>query len=158
MSSPVRRVGVISDTHGLLRPQALALLEGCELILHGGDVGKPEVLEKLADIAPVVAVRGNVDRDGATATLPATQAVEFAGHWFYLLHNLDELDLDLKTAGFSAVVCGHSHQPSMARRDGVLYFNPGSAGPRRFSLPICLGLVEIGGDGELAARIVDIRD
>jgi len=158
MSSPARRIGIIADTHGLLRPQALALLEGCGLILHGGDVGKPEVLEKLADIAPVVAVRGNVDRGGATASLPATEAVEFAGHWFYVLHNLAELDLDLKTAGFSAVVYGHSHQPSIAHRDGVLYFNPGSAGPRRFSLPICLGLVEVGGGGELAARIVDISD
>ena len=153
--SPARRVGVISDTHGLLRPQALALLEGCELILHGGDIGRPEVLEKLAEIAPVVAVRGNVDRDGGTEKLPATEAVAFAGHWFYLLHNLAELDFDLKTAGFSAVIYGHSHQPCISRREGVLYFNPGSAGPRRFSLPVGLGLLEIAGD-ELAARIVDI--
>jgi len=155
---PARRIGVISDTHGLLRPQALDLLQGCGLILHGGDVGKPEVLERLREIAPVVAVRGNVDRDGATAKLPVTEAVEFAGHWFYLLHNLAELDLDLKAAGFSAVVCGHSHQPNIAWRDGVLYFNPGSAGPRRFSLPVCLGLVEVDRGGNVAAWIVDIED
>jgi putative phosphoesterase len=153
----MKRIGVISDTHGLLRPQALALLHGCELILHGGDVGKPEVLERLREIAPVAAVRGNVDRGGGTETLPATAAVEFAGHWFYLLHNLAELDLDPQAAGFSAVVYGHSHQPAIARRGGVLYFNPGSAGPRRFSLPVCLGLVEIDG-GELVARVVDMKD
>ena len=149
------RIGVISDTHGLLRPQALALLDGCGLILHGGDVGKLEVLAQLQEIAPLVAVRGNVDQDGGTAKLPPTEAVEFAGRWFYLLHNLAELDLCPRAAGFSAVVHGHSHQPSIAWRDDVLYFNPGSAGPRRFSLPVCLGFVEIE-KGELAARIVAI--
>jgi hypothetical protein len=150
-----RRLGVIADTHGLARPEALAALRGCELILHGGDVGKLEVLEQLRGVAPVVAVRGNVDRGGGTEALPATEAVAFAGHWLYLLHNLDELDLDPQAAGFSAVVCGHSHRPSIAHRGGVLYFNPGSAGPRRFSLPVCLGLVEVDG-AELSARIVDL--
>ena len=150
------RIGVISDTHGLLRPEALALLEGVGLILHGGDVGKPEVLEGLRQIAPVVAVRGNVDRAGGTEKLRPWEAVEFAGHWFYLLHNLAELDLAPAAAGFSAVICGHSHQPSVSRRDGVLYFNPGSAGPRRFSLPVCLGFIEVGAEG-LEARVVEIK-
>jgi putative phosphoesterase len=153
-----RRIGVISDTHGLLRPEVLSLLAGVELILHGGDVGKPQVLEGLREIAPVVAVRGNVDRDGATAKLPATEAVEFAGHWFYLLHNLDELDIDPPAAGLGAVIYGHSHQPAIHRRDGVLYVNPGSAGPRRFSLPICLGLIDVCEDGSLAARIMDLAE
>lgn len=152
-----KRIGVISDTHGLLRPEAaLSLLEGVELILHGGDVGTPQVLERLRGIAPVAAVRGNVDRAGGTATLPATAAVEFAGHWFYLLHNLDELDLDPATAGFGAVVYGHSHQPAISRRDGVLYFNPGSAGPRRFSLPICLGFIDVAGK-DFEAHIVALE-
>ncbi len=149
------RLGVISDTHGLIRPQALNLLKGCELILHGGDIGTPQVLAALRGCAPVCAVRGNIDREGGTAAMPATEAVEFAGHWFYLLHNLDDLDLDPKSAGFSAVVYGHSHQPAISRRDGVLYFNPGSAGPKRFSLPVCLGVIEIG-QGGLDARIVPI--
>jgi putative phosphoesterase len=153
---PAGRIGVISDTHGLLRPQALELLQGCGLILHGGDVGKLEVLDALREIAPVVAVRGNVDREGGTEKFPATEAVEFGGHWFYLLHNLAELDMEPKTAGFSAVVYGHSHQPSVTWRDGMLYFNPGSAGPRRFSLPICLGIIEIAGDGHLTGRILEI--
>lgn len=138
---------MIADTHGLLRPEAVALLEGVELIVHAGDVGRPQVLERLAAIAPLAAVRGNVDRAGGTEALPATAAVEFAGHWLYLLHDLAELDLDPAAAGFGAVVYGHSHQPAISRRGGVLYFNPGSAGPRRFGLPVCLGFIEAGPDG-----------
>ena len=144
---PNRRVGVISDTHGLLRRQALNVLDGCELILHAGDIGEISVLDRLSEIAPVCAVRGNVDRDGATGSIPLTEVVAFAGHTFYMLHNLDDLDLDPAAAGFSAVVFGHSHQPTISRRDEVLYFNPGSAGPKRFSLPICVGIIEIGEDG-----------
>lgn len=151
------RLGVISDTHGLLRPEALKLLDGCDLILHAGDVGQGRMLANLQAIAPVVAVRGNVDREGEAARLPATEAVVWNGHWFYLLHNLDELDLIPEAAGFSAVVFGHSHQPSIARRNGVLYLNPGSIGPKRFALPVCLGVVEIL-DGELAARILPIEE
>ena len=142
-----RRVGVISDTHGLLRRQALNVFDGCELILHAGDIGEISVLDRLSEIAPVCAVRGNVDRGGATASIPLTEVIEFAGHAFYLLHNLDYLDLEPTAAGFSAVVFGHSHQPTISRRDGVLYFNPGSAGPKRFSLPICVGIIEIGKTG-----------
>jgi len=149
-------IGVISDTHGLLRPQVPALFEGVGLILHGGDIGKLEVLERLGEIAPMAAVRGNVDRSGGTERYPATEAVEFAGHWFYLLHNRDELDLDPAAAGFSAVVFGHSHRPCVEWRDGVLYFNPGSAGPSRFSLPISLGFIDLGADG-LEARIVELE-
>lgn len=156
MPNPTYRIGIISDTHGLLRPQVPDLLRGCGLILHGGDVGKLEVLEKLREIAPVVAVRGNVDRSGGTEKLSATEAVECAGHWFYLLHNLAELDIDPKAAGFSAVIYGHSHQPSIIWRGGVLYFNPGSAGPKRFSLPTGLGIITVN-DGRLEARFVDIR-
>ena len=146
---------MISDTHGLLRPEAVALLEGVDLILHGGDVGKIQVLDALRELAPVVAVRGNVDRGGGTEKLPPWETVESGGHWFYLLHNLAELDLDPAAAGFSAVIFGHSHQPSISRRDGVLYFNPGSAGPRRFSLPVCLGFIEVGAAG-LEARVVEL--
>ncbi len=153
----MRRIGVISDTHGLMRSEALALLSGCELILHGGDVGKPAVLEKLREIAPVVAVRGNVDKSGGTESLPPTEAVEFAGHWFYLLHDLNELDLEPAAAGFDAVIHGHSHLPGISRRNGVLYFNPGSTGPRRFKLPISLGIIEIDGE-DLQARHVEIQE
>jgi uncharacterized protein len=150
-----QRIGVISDTHGLLRPEAVSLLAGVDLILHAGDIGKLQVLDGLKKIAPVTAVRGNVDRDGGTQRLPANEAVEILGHWFYLLHNLDELDFDPATAGFSAVIFGHSHQPSISRRDGVLYFNPGSAGPRRFSLPIALGFIDVSAD-DLEARFVEL--
>ena len=129
-------VGLISDTHGLLRPEAVAALAGARLILHAGDVGSPDVLESLGRIAPVTAVRGNTDR-GATGALPPTELVTVApGVDVYLIHILDDLDLDPKAAGVAAVVYGHSHAPRAERRDGVWYLNPGSAGPRRFSLPI----------------------
>ena len=145
--TPNRRVGFISDTHGLLRQQVLTVFAGCELILHAGDIGEISVLDRLSEIAPVCAVRGNVDRDGATRSIPLTEVVAFAGHTFYMLHNLDDLDLDPAAAGFSAVVYGHSHQPTISKCDGVLYFNPGSAGPKRFSLPISVGIIEIGEAG-----------
>lgn len=150
------RVGVIADTHGLLRPQAVDALAGCGLILHAGDVGKTTVLDGLRRLAPVRAVRGNVDTDGDTDKLPANEAVEFAGHWFYVLHNLDDLDLDPATAGFSAVIYGHSHQPCIARKGDVLYFNPGSAGPRRFSLPVAVGVLQCSPQ-RLEAGIVELR-
>jgi putative phosphoesterase len=135
-------LGVISDTHGLLRPEAKAALAGCDAIVHAGDIGKPEVLDELATIAPVTAVRGNVDR-WAARRLPATAVLELAGRDFYVLHDVNELDLDPAAAGFAAVVAGHSHVPSVARKDGVLYLNPGSAGPRRFKLPIALARVRV---------------
>ncbi|HTQ52872.1 MAG TPA: metallophosphoesterase family protein [Bryobacteraceae bacterium] len=129
-------VGLISDTHGLLRPEALAALAGAELIVHAGDVGKPEILDALRAIAPVVAVRGNVDLGAWAKKLPKTAVAQAGDALVYVLHDLDELDLDPAAAGFAAVVSGHSHQPRSYRRAGVLYINPGSAGPRRFRLPV----------------------
>jgi hypothetical protein len=136
-------IGVISDTHGLLRPEALAALRGADHILHAGDVGDPAILDALRAIAPLTAIRGNIDVAGACARLPATQLVELGGHSIYMLHDLAQLDLDPKAAGISIVISGHSHQSRIDRHKGVLYFNPGSAGPRRFSLPVSLGLLEI---------------
>jgi uncharacterized protein len=137
------RIGIISDTHGLLRPEAVAALRGVEHILHAGDVGNPEILEQLLQIAPVTAIRGNIDRSGPCALLPEMELVEFGGASLYMLHDRNQLDLDPVAAGIAAVLSGHSHQPSIEHRKGVLYFNPGSAGPRRFSLPVSLGFLEI---------------
>lgn len=149
------RVGVISDTHGLLRAEALAGLAGADWILHAGDVGDAGILETLGRIAPVTAIRGNIDTGGACARLPATELVDVGGTAFYLLHDLQELDLDPGSAGIGVVVSGHSHRPRIERRKGVLYLNPGSAGPRRFSLPISFALVTLG-DGEPEAEIVEL--
>jgi putative phosphoesterase len=132
-------IGVISDTHGLLRPEAMAALRGAEHIIHAGDVGSPEILENLAAIAPVTAVRGNVDKSAWARKLPETAVLELGGISIYMLHDLAQLDLKPKAAGFAAVVSGHSHVPKQEMRDGVLYFNPGSAGPRRFKLPVSVG-------------------
>jgi hypothetical protein len=144
-------VGVISDTHGLLRPQALTAFNAparrVEHILHAGDVGDPAILDALRAIASITAIRGNIDRSGACALLPATELVELGGQSIYMLHDLGELDLDPLAAGISAIISGHSHQPRVERRKGVLYFNPGSAGPRRFSLPVSLGLLEVNSGG-----------
>jgi putative phosphoesterase len=136
-------IGVISDTHGLLRPEAVAALRGVNHILHAGDVGDAAILDELRALAPVTAIRGNIDRSGLCAKLPAIEIVELAGQSLYMLHDLSSLDLDPFAAGISAVVSGHSHQPKAEWRKSVLYFNPGSAGPRRFSLPISLGFLEI---------------
>jgi len=136
-------VGVISDTHGLLRPEAIDALRGSGLIVHAGDVGKPEVLDRLRSIAPTVAVRGNVDAGAWADALPATEVVEAESVHLYVLHDIAGLDLDPKAAGFAAVVYGHSHKPSAEIRDGVLYLNPGSAGPRRFSLPITVAKLRV---------------
>ena len=141
------RVGVISDTHGLLRPEALDALRGTHHILHAGDVGKPEVLDQLRDLAPVTAIRGNIDRTGACATLPATEAVELGGYLLYLVHALANLDLDPAAAGIHAVISGHSHKPAIDHKRGVLYLNPGSAGPRRFSLPLTVALLTLTSEG-----------
>jgi putative phosphoesterase len=137
------RIGVISDTHGLLRPEALRALAGADLIVHAGDVGSPEVLEALRTVAPVVAVRGNNDRAPWASALAETEVVESGGRTLYVLHDLKTLDLDPRAAGFDAVIAGHSHQPRIERRDGVLYLNPGSAGPRRFRLPIALAWLDV---------------
>jgi putative phosphoesterase len=151
----MRRIGVISDTHGLLRPQALAALRGCDPIIHAGDVGHPDVLDELGKLAPVFAVRGNVDGAVWAQALPQTRVVEIDGCLIYVLHIIEELDLDPPTAGFGAVIFGHSHQPNAEIRDGVLYFNPGSAGPRRFRLPVTVGRLTLDG-GALSAEIVDL--
>lgn len=149
------RIGVISDTHGLLRPEALAALRGVDHILHAGDVGDPAILDALRAIAPLTAIRGNIDRNGPCTLLPATELVELGGHGVYILHDLAELDLDPIAAGISIVISGHSHQPRIDHRKGVLYFNPGSAGPRRFRLPISLGFLAITGSG-IAPRLVEL--
>lgn len=137
------RIGVISDTHGLLRPEAQRALSGVQLIIHAGDVGAPEILTQLKTIAPVFAVRGNVDTQPWAQELPLTTVVETSGFHFYLLHNLRNLDLKPQAAGFDAVISGHSHQAEWHFDSGVLYLNPGSAGPRRFHLPVTLALLEI---------------
>ena len=139
------QVGVISDTHGLLRPEAISALHGSDLILHAGDVGKPEVLEALQAIAPVVAIRGNNDEGAWAGVLPSTEVVEIGTSTLYLVHDLAELDLDPVAGQFAAVISGHSHRPSTSVREGVLYLNPGSAGPRRFSLPVALALLTVRG-------------
>jgi putative phosphoesterase len=148
-------VGVISDTHGLLRPEALEALRGAAHILHAGDVGDARVLEALRALAPVTAVRGNNDRGPWAEALPHDTVVELGGASIYLLHDRAELDLDPRAAGLAAVVCGHSHKPLQEERDGVLHFNPGSAGPRRFQLPITVGRFQIQG-GRIDAAIIPL--
>jgi len=145
-------IGVISDTHGLLRPEAIAALRGSELIIHAGDVGDPEILNRLKEIAPVTAVRGNVDTAAWARALPETAVLEAAGNQVYILHDLSQLDLKPEAAGFAAVISGHSHAPLQRTERGVLYFNPGSAGPRRFNLPVSVGRLIVtakGVEGEL---------
>jgi uncharacterized protein len=149
-------VGLISDTHGLVRPEVVPLLQGCDLILHAGDVGSPDVLDRLRELAPVVAVRGNVDRGAWADSLAATEIVEFRGALIYLLHNVDELDLDPAAAELRAVVYGHSHRPSVQQRGGVLFVNPGSAGPRRFSLPVGVAKLRIDA-GTIAAELLELN-
>ncbi len=149
------RIGVISDTHGLLRPEALTAVRGADHILHAGDVGDPAILDALRGIAPVTAIRGNIDEHKACAFLPATEVVELDRHTFYMLHDAKQLDLDPAAAGFAAVISGHSHKPLIEHRKGVLFFNPGSAGPRRFSLPITVGWITTG-PGVLKGEIVPL--
>ena len=149
------RIGVISDTHGLVRDEAVAALRGSDLILHAGDVGSRDVLEALAAIAPVQAIRGNVDRDDWANDLPETRTVDVAGQHIHLLHNVAELDIDPVAEGCHAVIFGHSHKPMIENRSGVLYLNPGSAGPRRFRLPICIARIEIDQNG-MVPEIVEL--
>jgi uncharacterized protein len=151
----LRVAGLISDTHGLLRPEAKQALAGVDLIIHAGDVGAPELLEELRTVAPVHAVRGNNDRAAWARALPLAEALEIEGASIYVLHDVNELDLDPAAAGFAAVVAGHSHRPGMHIRQGVLYINPGSAGPRRFSLPVAIGFLEIV-SGKASGRIQHI--
>ena len=148
-------IGVISDTHGLLRPEAIKALIGVDHILHAGDVGDPLILDKLRWIAPLTAIRGNVDGSGVCRALPATTVVELGGCLFYLVHALEDLDIVPSIAGVAMVVCGHSHRASVEKREGVIYLNPGSAGPRRFDLPVTLAKVRVT-NGEVETRIVDL--
>jgi putative phosphoesterase len=153
----VLRVGVISDTHGLLRPQATAKLAGCDHIVHGGDIGSREILARLALIAPVTAVRGNNDREPWAASLPETQLLQLGGLNIFVIHNLDQLKARVLPAGVRVVVSGHSHQPLICERGGVLYVNPGSAGPRRFKLPISAAQLEIRG-GSVSAQLLQLTE
>ena len=150
------KIGVVSDTHGLLRPEVLPALSGVDHVLHLGDVGDTNILESLAPIAPVHAIRGNIDRTGPCSRLPETDVLLFEGHYIYLLHDLGTLHLDPAAAKFSAVLYGHSHKPHVERRKGVLYFNPGSCGPRRFELPVTIGLLTANYGTELEAEIVHL--
>jgi hypothetical protein len=140
-------IGIISDTHGLLRPEARERLAGVDHIIHAGDIGAPEVIAGLREIAPTTAIRGNIDRGQWADDYPHTEWLTLGGRIFYVLHNLNDLDLDPAAAGIDVVVSGHSHQPKIETIDGVLYLNPGSAGPRRFTLPIAVATLELGGDG-----------
>lgn len=143
MSKTIRHLGLISDTHGLLREEAVRALRGSDLILHAGDVGAPEILTKLQNIAPVLAVRGNVDEGNWAEQLPMTRVVQAGAVMIYMLHILEQLDLNPLAAGFAMVVSGHSHQPGQSTKNGVLYINPGSAGPRRFKLPITVARLDL---------------
>ena len=147
------KIGVVSDTHGLLRPEVAPALKGVDQILHLGDVGKISILDELSRIAPVTAIRGNVDREGRCAKLPETDVVLIEGYYIYMLHDLKSLHLDPAAAKFAAVLSGHTHVPNYASKKGVLYFNPGSCGPRRFDLPVTIGLLAIKND-ELVPQIV----
>ena len=151
------RVGLISDTHGLLRPQALAWLQGCDAIVHGGDIGDAEILGQLQQIAPLTAVRGNNDTDAWAFAVPETQQLRVGEVSIYVLHALALIDIDPAAAGFRVVVSGHSHKPIIDERGGVLYVNPGSAGPRRFKLPVSMGELLIDG-AAVQARLVDLMD
>jgi putative phosphoesterase len=148
-------IGVISDTHGLLRPEAVELLRGSEHIIHAGDIGAPEIIPELRKIAPVTAIRGNIDTQAWARAFAETEVVELCGLDFYIIHNANALDLNPKAAGFAAVISGHSHQPKQEVKNDVLYFNPGSAGPSRFKLPISVGRIEIT-DGNLTAAILEL--
>ena len=151
------RIGIISDTHGLLRPEVLPALAGVDRILHLGDVGKISILKELEKIAPVTAIRGNVDREGPCGKLPETEVVLVADRYVYMLHDLKTLHLDPAAGKFAVVLYGHTHVPNFFRKKGVLYFNPGSCGPRRFELPVTVGLLTMNGEGELEAEIVSLN-
>ncbi len=149
-------IGVISDTHGLLRPEALAALQASDYIIHAGDIGGPEILDKLSQMAPVTAVRGNVDRGAWARKIPETDVLQVEGVFIYVLHDLQKLGLNPKAAGFAAIISGHSHVPKQETKNGVLYFNPGSAGPRRFRLPVSVGRLVVQ-NGQVRAESIELR-
>ena len=152
----VHVLGVISDTHGLMRPEAIRALDGVEMIIHAGDIGTPEVLQALHAVAPVVAVRGNNDKGEWADALPDTEVIEVGGVALYVLHDAKALDLDPAAAGFDAVISGHSHRPAVAKRQGVLFLNPGSAGPRRFTLPVSVARLTVRG-GVIDAQLIELE-
>jgi putative phosphoesterase len=149
-------VGLISDTHNLLRPEAVAALRGSDYIIHAGDICDPEILSALEEIAPVTAVRGNNDRGGWTASIRETEVLQVGETFLYVIHDLAEMDVNPRAAGFHAVISGHSHRPLSALRDGVLFINPGSAGPRRFSLPVSVGRLVVSGT-KVEAQLIELR-
>lgn len=153
----IHHIGVIADTHGLLRPQALAALRGVTRIIHAGDIGGPEILAGLGEIAPVIAVRGNNDVGAWATALPPTATVEIGGARIYVLHDRKLLDVDPVAAGYAAVIAGHSHQPLLERRNGVLHLNPGAAGPRRFRLPVSVAVLRVHAGGQVDAELVELR-
>jgi uncharacterized protein len=148
------KLGIISDTHGLLRPEVLTALKGVDHILHLGDVGKISILEEVKEIAPVTAIRGNVDREGPCAKLPETEVFLAEGHYIYMLHDLSSIHLDPAAAKFAAVLSGHTHVPNYHTKKSVLYFNPGSCGPRRFELPVTIGLLTVNAGSDLKPEII----
>jgi uncharacterized protein len=150
-------IGVISDTHGLLRVEAIQAFKGCELILHAGDVGKPHVLEMLQQTAPVIAVRGNVDRDKLSERLPETATAEVGGVKLYLIHDALHLDIDPAAAGYRVVISGHTHKPALTQRSGVIYLNPGSAGPRRFRNPVSAALLFVE-EEQVEVKLLNLMD
>lgn len=149
------RIGVISDTHGLLRPEAMAALQGCDAILHAGDIGSADIVTRLSTIAPTTAVRGNNDKGDWASALPETEWIEIDGVLIHLLHDIADLDVDPRAAGIRVIVSGHSHRPGIEERDSVLHLNPGSAGPRRFKLPVSLSILDID-QKHATARIVEL--
>jgi putative phosphoesterase len=149
-------VGIISDTHGLLRHEALVAFRDCHLIVHAGDIGTADVLDGLRTIAPVIAIRGNNDKGAWASTLAETEVVETNGVSMYVLHNVNDLDLDPAVAGFQAVISGHSHRPRLEDRKGVLFVNPGSAGPRRFQLPVAVARLRVFRTKEIEAEVVEL--
>jgi uncharacterized protein len=151
------KVGVVSDTHGLLRPEVLPALEGVEAIFHAGDVGDATILDSLRAVAPVHAIRGNVDTIGPTAKLPAEEAIEVGGHFIYMLHSVEALDIHPRASGISAVISGHTHKPLIEYKHGVLFLNPGSCGPRRFKLPVTLALLYLEDGRPARAELVHLE-
>jgi len=159
--SPVKskgnyKIGIISDTHGLLRPEAFSALQGADLIIHAGDIGDLQIIDRLKLISPVVAVRGNMDNEIRAFNLKRTEVVDLGGHIIYVLHDLSKLDIEPSSADIRVIIYGHSHRPTMQEYDGVLYINPGSAGPRRFKLPVTVAVLDIRGR-ELNAGIIDLK-
>jgi putative phosphoesterase len=156
MKQKATTLGVISDTHGLLRPEAIEALRGSGRILHAGDIGNPEILKALARIAPVTAICGNIDTGQWASALPETEVLEIEGISIYMLHDLSKIDLKPEAAGFKVVISGHSHQPKIEEKNGVLYFNAGSAGPRRFKLPVSVGRLAVEA-GKVRAELLELE-